>query len=365
MGKRELLLVAGFALIGVVIYHATMPASPGGGGGFGEWLARLRSHIQNEWKERRYERKAEVPVPAAVKTVAIELERATVTIVGEPRDTAAVELTGVVFGGDDAMAKTLEEQIAVAIEPEGTTLRIRVTMPPRDQTTRRPHLQLTAHVPQRLAAEVRTRGGELDVTAVAAVHLPGASGRVRVAAIPGTVTGEVERGSVEIEETGPVTMKIRRCESRLTKIAGALDLDVRGGELRARRIDGPATLEAENIDGELEDVAGPVKLSGSGGQVRVHGVRGPIEADTRRTTLLLSPVSAVPITASTENDTIELTLPPGGITLEATATDGDIRLPEGMLEVERHEDAASVRGAIRGGGPRVSLRVSRGDIVIR
>jgi hypothetical protein len=365
MGKRELLLVAGFALIGVVIYHATMPASPESGRGFGEWLARIRSHIQNEWKERRYERKAEVPVPASVKTVAIEIERATVTIVGEPRDTAAVDLSGVVFGGDDAMAKTLEEQIAVAIEPEGTTLRIRVTMPPRDQMNRRPHLQLTAHVPARLAAEVRTSGGELDVTAVAAVHLPSAQGRIRVAAVPGAVTGEVERGSVEIEETGPVTMKIRRCETRLTKITGAVDLDVRGGELRARRIDGPATLDAENIDGELEDVSGPVKLSGSGGQVRVHAARGPIEADTRRTTLLLSPGAAVPVKASTENDTIEYTLPSGGITLEATTTDGDLRLPEGLLEVEHKDEGASVRGAIRGGGPLVTLRVTRGDIVIR
>src|SRR4030095_6146774 len=90
MGKRELLLVAGFALVGAVIYHATMPASPGGGASFGEWLGRVRSHIQNEWKERRYERKAEAPVPATVKTVAIEIDRATVTIVGEPRDPAAV-----------------------------------------------------------------------------------------------------------------------------------------------------------------------------------------------------------------------------------------------------------------------------------
>src|SRR6185369_16802644 len=108
---------------------------------------------------------------------------------------------------------------------------IRVTMPPRDQMTRRPHLQLTARVPARLTAEVRTDGGELDVSGVAAVHVPKAAGRLRLSAIPGAVTGEIERGSVEIEDTGPVTMKIRRCDSRITKIAGGLDLDVRGGEL--------------------------------------------------------------------------------------------------------------------------------------
>ena len=62
---------------------------------------------------------------------------------------------------------------------------------------------------------------------------------------------------------------------------------------------------------------------------------------------------------------IELTLPPGGITLDATATQGDLRVPEGLLAIEHKDDAASVRGAIRGGGPKVSLRVTHGDIVVR
>jgi len=365
MGKRELLLVAGFALIGIVIYHAAMPASPDGGHGIGEWITRIRSHIQNEWKERRYERKAEAPVPAETKTVAFDVDRATVTVIGEARDTAAVELTGVVYGGDDEMAKAMEEQIALSLEPDGTTLRVAVTMPHNDQMSRRPHLQLTARVPARLAVELRSGGGELDVSGVAAVHLPKALGRVRLSSIKGPVTGELERGSVEIEDVGSATIKLRRCEARLTKIAGALDIEARGGELRARGIGGAATLDAENVDGELEDIGGPVKVSGSGGQVRVHAARGPIEADTRRTTLLLSPGAAVPITASTENDMIELTLPPGGITLDATATQGDLRVPEGLLAIEHKDDAASVRGAIRGGGPKVSLRVTHGDIVVR
>ena len=50
---------------------------------------------------------------------------------------------------------------------------------------------------------------------------------------------------------------------------------------------------------------------------------------------------------------------------DQTTTDGDLRLPEGLLEVEHKDEGASVRGAIRGGGPLVTLRVTRGDIVIR
>ena len=47
MGKRELLLVSGFALIGVLVYQLTMPASADTGGGFGAWWARFKSHLQD------------------------------------------------------------------------------------------------------------------------------------------------------------------------------------------------------------------------------------------------------------------------------------------------------------------------------
>ena len=108
-----------------------------------------------------------------------------------------------------------------------------------------------------------------------------------------------------------------------------------------------------------------MKLTGSGGEVRVRGVRAPITAETTSTTLILSPGAAVPITAATENDRIELTLPDGGVVLEAKATNGDIEAPEGVVTIERHDDLVAAHGRIRGGGPLVSLRTTRGDIVVR
>ena len=51
--------------------------------------------------------------------------------------------------------------------------------------------------------------------------------------------------------------------------------------------------------------------------------------------------------------------------LELTATHGDIRDPEGLIAVQRTGEDAKAVGAIRGGGPRVVLRASRGDITVR
>ena len=64
MGKRELLLISGFAVIGLLVYQLTCR--------HGRhrrrvraWWARLRSHVGQNRVEKHYERKDEVKVPAA------------------------------------------------------------------------------------------------------------------------------------------------------------------------------------------------------------------------------------------------------------------------------------------------------------
>jgi hypothetical protein len=365
MGKRELLLISGFAVVGLLVYQLTMPATADTGGGFAAWWARVRSHVQDNWVERRYERKEDVAVPAAVKQVSIELDRATLTVIGEARDTIGVELSGVVFGGDEQTAKALEQQIALGLTTDGPVMKVALTLPKRDELSRRPRVQLTVRVPARLGVDLRLGGGELDVTNVASVHVARATGRMRFSAIAGAVTGELERGEIDIERVGSVAIETRNSQVRISDVAGTLEAEVRRGDFRARGIGGAAHLESHDIEGELEDLAGPVKLTGSGGEVRVRDARGPITAETERTTLKFSPGIAVAISATTEHDSIELTLPPGGMELEASVTDGEIRAPEGLLTVQRDGEDAKASATVRGGGPRMVLRTTRGDITVR
>jgi hypothetical protein len=366
MGKRELLLISGFAVIGLLVYQLTMPATADTGGGFGAWWARVRSHVAQNWVEKHYERKDEVPVPAAVRTVAVEMDRASVTILGEARDTLAVDLSGVVYGGDDEMAKALAEQIKVDVSTDGPLMKLALNLPKREELSRRPRVQLTLRVPARLAVELRLGGGELDVTNVAAVQVVKASGRLRIASIAGAVTGELGPGEIEIDHVGSVALETRSgSQVRIADVAGTFEVEARRGDFRARGIGGAAHFDGRDVEAELEDLAGPLRLTGSGGEVRVRDVRGPITAETERTTLKLTPGIAVAISATTEHDAIELTLPPGGILLDAQATGGDIRTPDGLITVERNGDDAKASGPVRGGGPRVMLRTSRGDITVR
>jgi hypothetical protein len=365
MGKRELLLISGFAVIGLLVYQLTMPATADTGGGFSAWWARLRSHVQQQWVEKRYERKEEVPVPATAKTLAIELDRASVTIVGEARADLAVEVSGVVFGSDEQLAAAMEQQIAVGVTTDGPIMKIALTLPKRDNAERRPRVQLTLKVPARLGVELRLGGGELDVSNVASVHIAKASGRLRFASIAGAVSGELGPGEIDIDHAGSIAIETRNSQVRIVNVAGSFEAEARRGDFRARGIGGAAHLEGRDVEAELEDLAGSLRLTGSGGEVRVRGVKGPITAETERTTLKFTPGMAVQITATTEHDAIELTLPPEGVTLDAATTDGDIRLPDGLLTVQRDGDNAKASGAVRGGGPRMVLRASRGDITVR
>jgi hypothetical protein len=367
MGKRELLLVGGFVILGALVYQLTMPASADTGGGFAAWWARVRSHIQEARVERSYERKTDVPVPAGVKTVAVDVARGTVTIVGEARETVSVDARGMALGADEKMAAEMERQIRLTAEPDGPVIRVAVVVPDRDELARlpRPTLNLTIRVPSSLTVEVRQGGGELTVSDVAAVHLPRAEGRVRIAGIAGAVTGDLRRGALDVERVGAVALKVERCEARFEAIAGAFEIEAKRCEVRARKVGGASTLKFEDVEGELEEPAGPVKLKGRGGEFHIRAARGAIEAESDRTTLFLVPAVPVPITATVERDSLEVTLPRGGVVVDAMATHGEIRSPDGLLTFERGTDVVKATATVQGGGPRVQLRTTRGDIVVR
>ena len=365
MGKRELLLISGFTVIGLLVYQLTMPATADTGGGFAAWWARIRSHVQQQWVEQRYERKVAVPVPATAKTLAIELDRGSVTIVGESRTDVALELSGVIFGSDQQLATALEKQIAVGATTDGPIMKVELTLPKRDNVERRPRVQLIVKVPARLGIELRLGGGELDVSNVASVHVAKATGRLRFASIAGAVSGELGPGEIDIDHAGSIAIETRNSQVRIVNVEGTFEAEARRGDFRARGIGGAAHLEGHDVEAELEDLAGPLHLTGSGGEVRVRGAKGPITAETERTTLKFTPGTAIAISATTEHDSIELTLPPGGVTLDAATTDGEIRTPEDLFTVQRDGDNAKVSGAVRGGGPRIVLRASRGDITVR
>ena len=161
-------------------------------------------------------------------------------------------------------------------------MKVALTLPKRDETARRPRVQLTLRVPARLGVELRLGGGELDVTNVAAVqvvegvrprplrhdrrrrHRRAGPGRDRDRPRPARWPSRPATAR-SASPTSPARSRSRRDAATSAPAASA-----------ARR-----TLEGRDIEAELEDIAGPLRLTGSGGEVRVRDVRGRITAETR------------------------------------------------------------------------------------
>jgi hypothetical protein len=73
----------------------------------------------------------------------------------------------------------------------------------------------------------------------------------------------------------------------------------------------------------------------------------------------------VSVDAATENDKIEIVLPAGGVTLQATARDGQIRASDSAIAVQTVEGEQRAAATLRGGGPLIKLETNRGEILIR
>ncbi len=61
----------------------------------------------------------------------------------------------------------------------------------------------------------------------------------------------------------------------------------------------------------------------------------------------------------------ECELPKGGVTLDAVAMHGRLRLPDRTLDVKEGDDEQRSDAKIRGGGPTLRLRNEHADIVVR
>ena len=103
------------------------------------------------------------------------------------------------------------------------------------------------------------------------------------------------------------------------------------------------------------------------GSIRLRGVASDVRIDSRNAEVEVVMDKAAPLAIYNEgNDPITLTPPSNGYRLDLLATTGGrIKLPDGTLEIKTNQSEQRAQGAIHGGGPTITLRANRGDIVVR
>lgn len=377
MGKRELLLAGVFIVLGVVVYQFTAPPSEDSGSGFSftKVIDEIRREVRGYPESAEETRRTTIPAPASVTEVRIVLRTAPITITGEDREDIDVEYYVTSNGRDKADAEALVKQSVLRVDQAGAVVILTGQFP--DPGTQR--ARLTIRMPRRLAARMDEKVAPLKVDGVAAVTVGNGSAETTISNIQGQVVLTQRGSKVSVENVGAVKLSASAgAEVTLAAVRGDTTLSLQSAEVIARGLAGGLEVDARNADlrfEALERLNGTVRLNLTAGELRMAGLATEARIDGRRTEILVDLARAVPLAIYNDSEPVEVVLPRDGLRIDAVASDARVSLDPALqkagLTVEAPADRTKeagderVAGELGGGGPLVTIRNARADIVLR
>lgn len=368
MGKRELLLVICFVAVGVVVYQATAPTPAPGERGLS--LGRLIEAARREVGGNRAAAELTTTTTHALTPEITELRItgpiSEVEVQGQNRSDIESTLFVNSRAYNDAEARQYAEESTLVADQTASALILRMQFP----TPGRQRSTVKLKVPTRLRIRVEPGSGILDVKNVAAVEIAGTRGEVTLRQIAGPVEVSHRGGEVTIEDAGSLEFNGRAGSLKLTGVRGDTSIKMDGGgEINVANLGGSLTLESRNTEVTLENLEatrGPIRVNSVAGSVKMKGLKSEARIDVRNAALDVAMAAAAPVAIYTENDRVTLTPPPGGYTLDALVIDGEIKPAEriselGLRATRENDKEARLVGAIKGGGPTITVRATRGD----
>lgn len=286
-----------------------------------------------------------------------------------------------VYAWRESDAEAREQQMQPTFSMQGTILMLDL------HGVEQGHADLTIEVPRTAAVSINADHGDVQVSELhAPVTVESRSGDLDLSGIDGSVTARVNNDDASITArsvTGSFTLEGRAGDITLSNIDGTVflqgdffgtthaeeidgplrfetsrtrfaaarvdgSLDVASGDLQANRLLGPVTIDTRNRTIELDDVSGAVQITNKNGAVSVTNA---------------APLA--PIDINNEHGSVDLGLPGGsGFVLDAQAHNGDMENDFG-LETQGSGDQHQLVGTIAGGGPKIRVVTSDGDVTIR
>ncbi|HJR60301.1 MAG TPA: hypothetical protein VJ813_12900 [Vicinamibacterales bacterium] len=382
MGKRELLIAAVFVFLGFGVYRLTAPPADPSRPGFSP--GRIIDQIRREVRGQRATAETTVsnthPVPATVTEIRLDFRIGAVTIVGEDRDDIEAEMHVRSTGYDTDEAERLAKASYLKFDEAGPLLIIAGKFPVEGRQT--PTLRLK--IPTRLGVRMDDKGNTLEITNVGSVLVGTGRGKTTIQRVAGSVTVTQRGNEVTITDVGSLKLNtLAGAEARVSRVRGDASFSLQTGDLRAEELRGGLEVEARNTEmqfDKLDKLKGPVRINASLGELVLVGLAAEARIDGRRTDIRVDHAGGAPLAIYNEGDeSIEVTVPPVGFTMDALAVDGaitvDAKLEAAGLKSEtlggpraennNEREETRVTGAVRGGGPAITLRATRGDILLK
>lgn len=365
MGKRELLIIAAFVVIGGAAYQLTAPAPMGDEPRFS--FSRLMNTFRREVRGNRATAstttRGTIPVTAALDEARISGMTA-VTVTGEHRRDIAYEMTVEATGPDDVAAREAAAGTTLVEDDLGPVLALR----PRQPRQGRQMVRLTLIVPTNLKLRIEggSAGTAVAVSDVRAVQLDAVVGDTRLQRISGAVTGSHRNGALVIADAGTIAMSLVLSKATIADARGTVMLSARGGRCEMNAPAGTVELDLNNEDVVIARPAGFVSIGGSGGRVTISDPQQDVKIDVRRTEVDVSLSRAVALTALTTDARLRLQLgePLPAITLDAISLYGAVDASAVALTPDAAEQETRLHHTFGSGSGSVSLRNERGEIVI-
>jgi len=371
MGKRELLLVIGFVVLGAVVYQVTAPASLEGEQrfSFSTLLEQFRRHIRGNQASTEITKTETTDLPDGTTELrwgVLNGNAESVTIVGEDRSDIESELRVWSNGFDEAEAKRWAEATKLQTTVGGGRISFVVYFPPEA----RQRANVVLKVPSTLRVNITRQNGQVNVSNVDGVDLVETRGEISIEHVKERVIASHRGGEVNVSDAGGLKINIRGSDARFARIRGDLAITAQAGEVTASEVSGAIDIESNSTDVTLEKLEsghGPIRINAVSGTVKMTGVRNDARIDARDTdvTAVLAKPASVAIYNEGGSET-ELTPPPSGCTLDALATSGGkIRVPNDDMHVKTTASEERLTATLGSGGPTITLRSNRGDIVIQ
>ncbi|MDQ5978586.1 MAG: hypothetical protein QG602_1560 [Verrucomicrobiota bacterium] len=183
------------------------------------------------------------------------------------------------------------------------------------------------------------------------LNLGTSGGDIGVASLKGNVRARTSGGDLEFARIdGDIDAGTSGGDITLLEGTARARLTTSGGDISVDRAGGLTEVSTSGGDIELKSVAQLVSASTSGGDVHAV-ITGPIAQDA-----LLS-TSGGQVRVEIAKDT--------GFHLDASTSGGDVRADGITITIEKGGSGKSrLMGAVNGGGPRLKLRSSGGDIKV-
>lgn len=374
MGKRELVLIALFAVVGIVVYQFTAPPPPPGSEevSVGGIFQRMKRQMQGPRETALAESKDIVAVPGGVRLLRISFAYGNdLTIIGSDRNDISIESRVTGRGYDQAEAKSVAEAAKPRVEStsDAISMTAAVNVPGRRNGPRAfvSEASYTINVPKRLAVRLEPHSGQLTIRDIAAAEIMGSRGPTTLSHIEGAIVLSQTGSHLEIDGAGSLKLTTRNANAIVKRVSGNVTLDATGAEMRVDSLVGPLDVEARNAEITIDAAnltKAPFRFNATGGRLRIENLKTESRIDGRNTDLEVELAGAAPITIYSTGETIIVTPPPNGYALDAVATEGNLTIEDGEFKVPS-DGEQRVSGNVRGGGPALTLRANRGDIRVR